>query len=181
MSCTGKDLDFADRMFEDDFFCGDVSVISEISKQLKSSKGFILYDGDCSLCCNAAQVCRRIFKGRFVCRSIQSSLELLPKDRRTVITEMFFVTPQEEVFGGAQAWVAIARRVWWLKPFAWFSLMPGAMTFLGWIYRYIAKRRYCISDACGFKPVQPADPVGTKTGRGMADSDVDWRSHRPVT
>jgi predicted DCC family thiol-disulfide oxidoreductase YuxK len=46
-------------------------------------------------------------------------------------------------FGGADAVVALAREIWWARPFLWFSKLPGGMRALDAGYRWVASRRRC--------------------------------------
>lgn len=46
-------------------------------------------------------------------------------------------------FGGADAVVALAREIWWARPFLWFSKLPGGMSALNAGYRWVASHRKC--------------------------------------
>jgi predicted DCC family thiol-disulfide oxidoreductase YuxK len=46
-------------------------------------------------------------------------------------------------FGGADAVVALAREIWWARPFLWFSKLPGGLRALDAGYRWVASHRKC--------------------------------------
>jgi predicted DCC family thiol-disulfide oxidoreductase YuxK len=46
-------------------------------------------------------------------------------------------------YGGAEAVVALAREIWWARPFVWFSRLPGGMRALDAGYRWVASHRKC--------------------------------------
>ena len=57
-----------------------------------------------------------------------------------------------ERIAGAAAVLWLARRVWWLCPFAWIAGLPG----LAWLtrrgYEWVARNRYCLGDTCTLPP-----------------------------
>ncbi len=63
-------------------------------------------------------------------------------------------------FGGANAVVALAREIWWARPFLWFSKLPGGMRALDAGYRWVAGHRKCAATqsnatACAIKNSSP--------------------------
>jgi hypothetical protein len=52
------------------------------------------------------------------------------------------------VFGGAEAVVQIARRIWWSWPLFALSRLPGVMTLFDKLYARIAANRYCADGNC---------------------------------
>jgi predicted DCC family thiol-disulfide oxidoreductase YuxK len=63
-------------------------------------------------------------------------------------------------FGGADAVVALAREIWWARPFLWFSKLPGGMRALDAGYRWIASHRKCAATqtnatSCAIKNSSP--------------------------
>jgi predicted DCC family thiol-disulfide oxidoreductase YuxK len=50
--------------------------------------------------------------------------------------------------GGADAIVALARRIWWAWPLWLLAKIPGAMPFLRAAYGVVARNRHCLGGAC---------------------------------
>ncbi|MCP5527007.1 MAG: DUF393 domain-containing protein [Verrucomicrobiales bacterium] len=59
--------------------------------------------------------------------------------------------------GGADACLAMATAVWWLRPFAWFGHLPGIRTALRAAYRRVAARRHCLAGRCAVSPGDRSD------------------------
>jgi predicted DCC family thiol-disulfide oxidoreductase YuxK len=63
-------------------------------------------------------------------------------------------------FGGAKAVVALAREIWWARPFLWLSKLPGGMRALDAGYRWVASHRKCAATqsnatSCAIKNSSP--------------------------
>ena len=113
--------------------------------------GWVLYDGDCGMC--TALVSR--FGPVLGCYGwtpapLQEEwvrLKLaLPEEE--LMSEMRVLTVEDKIVGGADAFVLLASRIWWAKPFAWFSVLPGVMSVLRSGYRWIAEHRACRHGRC---------------------------------
>jgi len=73
-------------------------------------------------------------------------------DATQLLSDIRVLTPNGKLVSGANAYLYVARRVWWLTPFwALFSL-PGLNWLLHRGYRWFARNRYCISGACRLSP-----------------------------
>src|SRR5205823_11085223 len=72
--------------------------------------------------------------------------------------EMRFLTDAGQVFGGAEAVVQIARRIWWGWPLFAFSRLPGAKPAFARLYARIAQRINWADGACRRK--QPNRVLG---------------------
>lgn len=103
----------------------------------------VLYDGDCALCTAWARRFERTLRRRgFTLRPLQAA------GGATVdLTEMRVVT-RDGNFGGADALVQLARRIWWATPLFVAAQFPGAMPLLRRGYRWLAKNRYCLGGKC---------------------------------
>ena len=77
---------------------------------------------------------------------------LLPE---AVLTEMRLLLSDGSVYGGADAIIEIARRIWWGWPVFLFGRLPGGRSAMRAIYRRIAARRRCSSGACQMAPRIP--------------------------
>ena len=68
-----------------------------------------------------------------------------------MLTEMRVRLDDGTVLGGASAVVAIARRIWWAWPLWALSRVPGAMTPMNAVYRWLARNRHCFNAVCDMK------------------------------
>lgn len=116
-----------------------------------TANGWLLYDGDCALCRGAARRFENLLNGHgFNLTPLQTPwarerFHLAEGERPE---EMILLLPDDREFGGADAYVQIARRIWWAWPFYAFSHIPGVMLLLRAVYRRIAANRYCYDGAC---------------------------------
>lgn len=121
------------------------------SKQAET-RGWILYDGECTLCRRSVEFWRDTFEQRgFDFESLRAPWvrDRLGLDEAELMREMRVVLRDGRTFGGADAIVELARHVWWARPVVWMARVPGAMRLLRAIYREIAARRRCEGAACG--------------------------------
>jgi hypothetical protein len=51
-------------------------------------------------------------------------------------------------FGGARAVLAVAREIWWARPFVWLATVPGIMAVLDEAYSWVAAKRGCAAENC---------------------------------
>jgi len=113
--------------------------------------GWVLYDGDCTICTRTAQRCRGwLERVGFQIAALQTAgvdVEC-ERDEHGRPTEMVVVLPDGKKLGGADGFVAIARRVWWGWPLYALAQVPGVMELLRAAYRYVAARRTCSGGAC---------------------------------
>lgn len=116
-----------------------------------NATGWLLYDGECRMCAGAAR--------RFAPLLRRHRLEPAPlqtpalRERAGLkagepLVEMKLLAEDGAVFGGADAVLEIARRIWWAWPLYAFSFVPGARPLFRRLYRAVADRRNCISGQC---------------------------------
>src|SRR5262245_60303576 len=74
--------------------------------------------------------------------------ECLGPDVVGTLTEMRVFTLDGRLFGGADAVLFLARRIWWACPLGWAGGLPGVRALFRYLYRWLAKRRYCLSGTC---------------------------------
>src|SRR4030081_2177115 len=90
--------------------------------------GWIFYDGECRYCIAAAKKSAQIFGRRgFIFLPLQTPwaqrrLGLVPGQP---LKEMRVLASDGRDFGGADAVLFLARQVWWLRPLAFVSQLPG--------------------------------------------------------
>jgi alginate O-acetyltransferase complex protein AlgI len=111
----------------------------------------VLYDGECSICRRAAHRLAPVLKPyRFTFAPLQTPwVQIrLGLASGTPLTEMALLTDDGRAFGGAEAIVEIARRIWWAWPLFAFARLPGVQPVLDAAYRFIAIHRNCSNGAC---------------------------------
>ena len=152
-------------------------VVAELAEPVLGapSCGWVLYDGDCPLCRAAVvRFAPLLHRHGFQCAPLQTPFIWsagLPTRREEVgstntpgrrpalcltpgepLDEMKLLAADGNIFGGADALVQIARRIWWAWPLFALAQIPGAMILLRAIYRRVAANRQCLSGACQVKP-----------------------------
>jgi predicted DCC family thiol-disulfide oxidoreductase YuxK len=65
-----------------------------------------------------------------------------------------------EVYGGADAIVALAKYVWWAWPLVAAAQVPGVRRVLRAAYRQVAARRYCLAGRCAVEKVPDTHRAG---------------------
>ena len=116
--------------------------------------GWVLYDGECPLCMTAAgRYASLLGRHGFLLAPLQASwvqnrLGLIPGEP---LVEMKLLADDGRAFGGAEALLQIARRIWWAWPIFAVGRVPGAMRLMQWIYRRVAANRQCLSRVCGLR------------------------------
>jgi predicted DCC family thiol-disulfide oxidoreductase YuxK len=113
------------------------------------------YDGECRFCIALARRFERVLAKRDIdLRPLQTSgaaaLLGLPEDQ--LLSEMKLRWRDGQTFGGAEAVVEIARRIWWAWPLWALSRVPGAMRPTRAIYRWVARNRGCADGVCQRPP-----------------------------
>jgi predicted DCC family thiol-disulfide oxidoreductase YuxK len=112
----------------------------------RHARGWLFYDANCNFCSNIARwLSPVLFRRGFSVAPLQDPrvgplLGLTPSD---LLHELKFLLSDGSQIGGASAVIAVAREIWWARPLAWFSGVPGAMLLLDRGYRWIAARRHC--------------------------------------
>ncbi len=131
-----------------------ISLSSEITdrKGRRAPSGWVFYDADCAFCTTWARRLGRFLEPRgFALAPLQDSrvadLLALPPERLRL--EMRVLTREGEQFGGADAFVFLARRIWWAWPLFALAQFPGVRAVLRAGYRWVAARRSCAAGACG--------------------------------
>ena len=73
---------------------------------------------------------------------------LLHLPEEELLSEMRVLLLDGEMFGGADAIVALARYAWWGWPLVAIAHAPGVRRLLRAAYRRVAAQRYCAGGAC---------------------------------
>ena len=117
----------------------------------ESRNGWVLYDGDCPMCIRLAVRFASILRRHdFDLAPLQSLWvrSRLGSGASEPLDEMFVLTPSWEVYGGADAVVFLARRIWWAWPLYAITKLPGVMWLLRHLYRCVARNRTCFGGRC---------------------------------
>jgi len=125
-------------------------------------RGWVLFDEQCAFCRSCVRRLEPILGPRgFAFLPLQTpwvrAFFGLPEDK--LLGEMRVVVRSRESFGGADAVIELAKRVWWAWPLVAFAQLPGARRLLRAGYRAVAARRQCLSGACTL----PRTPVTTES------------------
>jgi len=111
----------------------------------------IFYDAECRLCRAGANRLKGVLARRqmeLVPLQSPGTSTLLGVREDQLLVEMRLRLRDGRVFGGATAVVEIARRIWWAYPLWVVSRIPGAMRPMNAMYRWVARNRSCLNDAC---------------------------------
>ena len=123
-------------------------------KAAEAAQGWVLYDGECLLCTGAAARFAPMLRRHHLDRAplqtpwVRQRLGLKPNEP---LPEMKLLANDGQVYGGADALLQIARRIWWAWPLFTISFLPGVKNLLRAAYRKIAERRNCINGQCNEK------------------------------
>jgi alginate O-acetyltransferase complex protein AlgI len=125
-----------------------ISELTEITEQAEAVpfRGWIFFDEDCSFCRDLAlhfeqTFARRGFHFEPLQREwVRERLNLTPQG---ALEEMRVLTPEGQVFGGADAVVFLARQLWWTRPLASIARFAFIHAWLDRSYRWVAAHRTC--------------------------------------
>src|SRR5437870_3690201 len=93
----------------------------------------LLYDSECAMC--------RKWAARFQSTLRQRGVAVRPLPTDRAWDEMKLRTNAGQTWGGADAAMELARRIWWAWPVWVLSRLPGAMPKMRRAYRWVAERR----------------------------------------
>jgi predicted DCC family thiol-disulfide oxidoreductase YuxK len=114
-------------------------------------KGWILYDGGCGFCFRWVHLWEKVVERRgFAVKDLQSasadgSLQVPPEN---LLDDIRILTCDGRVESGADAYLYVARQIWWAWPFYAIFRLPGFNGMLWWGYRWFNRNRYRISRHC---------------------------------
>ena len=115
------------------------------------TRGWIFYDAGCSLCALAAARANRLLERRgFHLLPLQTPgtgerLGVIPE---ALLARMHLLTADGRRFAGADAFVEVARHVWWAWPLVAATHFPAVLPLLRRCYDWIAANRYCLGGKC---------------------------------
>jgi len=134
--------------------------MSDLDRQTRVTtprQGWILYDGGCGFCYRWVRMWEKVVERRgFAVKDLQSawadgSLQVSPEN---LLDDIRVLTPGGQWLSGADAYLFVARRIWWAWPFYAIFSLPGFNWLLWHSYRWFNRNRYRISRHCPL-PQQP--------------------------
>jgi predicted DCC family thiol-disulfide oxidoreductase YuxK len=129
-----------------------ISLASEFTDAKgRHARGWFFFDADCGFCTRIAQWLAPILRRRGMdVAALQDPRvrALLGLSQSELLREMRVVMADGTHSGGADAAVALAHEIWWARPLAWLSRVPGGMKLLRRAYNNFAVRRHCAAARC---------------------------------
>jgi predicted DCC family thiol-disulfide oxidoreductase YuxK len=114
-------------------------------------EGWILYDGGCGFCFRWVHFWKSVVEPRgFAVKDLQSAYAdgSLQISQENMLDDIRILTRSGELESGANAYLYVARRIWWAWPFFAIFSLPGFNWTLWWGYRWFNRNRYRISRPC---------------------------------
>lgn len=122
------------------------------AKPSQPLKGWVFYDEDCPFCVSLIHRFRALFQSvQFQPMPLQSEWARQQlgysqnSDQDALLAEMKVLTANQQVYGGSEAVIYLARQFWWALPMVALTFIPGIRPVLDQGYKAIARRRHCSS------------------------------------
>jgi alginate O-acetyltransferase complex protein AlgI len=134
-----------------------ISELTELTEPAEAVpfRGWIFFDRDCSFCRELALRFENVLAKRgFSFEPLQEEwvLQRLNLTREQALEEMRVLTSEGEIFGGADAVIALARQIWWATPLPFLARLPFVHALLYRLYRWVAAHRACTIDSTATQP-----------------------------
>ena len=113
--------------------------------------GWILYDGQCGFCFQWVHLWKPVVESKgFAIKDLQSACAdgTLQISGENLLDDIRVLTLDGTLESGADAYLYVARRIWWAWPFYVIFSLPGLNSLLWWGYRGFNRNRYRISRHC---------------------------------
>jgi predicted DCC family thiol-disulfide oxidoreductase YuxK len=124
-------------------------------KPVLPREGWILYDGGCGFCFRWVHFWKKVVEPRgFAVKDLQSAYEdgSLQISQENMLDDVRVLTRTGHLESGANAYLYVARRIWWAWPFYAIFSLPGPNWTLWLGYRWFNRNRYRISRHCSLPP-----------------------------
>ena len=130
-----------------------ISLCSELTdtKGSRAAKGWVFFDRECAICSRLAGRFRGVLARRgFGLAALQDprAASLLAIPAQEMLREMRVVTAEGALYGGANAILFLAGRIWWPRPVYFVGRLPGCWWLLDAGYRWFAAHRRCAGQGC---------------------------------
>jgi predicted DCC family thiol-disulfide oxidoreductase YuxK len=125
-------------------------------------EGWILYDGGCGFCFRWVQFWKKVVGRRgFATKDLQSAFAdgTLKNPQENLLDDIRVLTRTGTLESGANAYLYVARKIWWAWPFYGIFHLPGFNWALWRGYRWFNRNRYRISRHCPLPPRAVAENV----------------------
>jgi predicted DCC family thiol-disulfide oxidoreductase YuxK len=123
-------------------------------------EGWILYDGGCGFCFRWVHFWEKVVASRgFGIKDLQSASAegLVQVAHDKLLDDIRVLTRRGDLESGADAYLYVARRIWWAWSFYAVFSLPGFNWILWWGYKWFNRNRYRISRHCPL----PVSKAGT--------------------
>ena len=124
-----------------------ISLASEMTDSKgRHARGWLFYDAECEFCTRTASwLARPLYKRGLAISPLQDPrvAALLGLTREQLLQAIRLVMSDGKQYVGAEAFVALARELWWARPLAWASKVPGGSKALQAGYDWVARHRRC--------------------------------------
>jgi len=129
-----------------------ISLASEMTdRKGKHARGWLFFDAECAFCTRIARFLAGPMRRRgLAVAALQDprvSL-LLGLSRQELLRAVRFVAADGSHCAGADALFAVAKELWWARPLAWASRIPGILPAMRAAYRRGSARWNCNADRC---------------------------------
>jgi predicted DCC family thiol-disulfide oxidoreductase YuxK len=133
-----------------------ISLSSEMTdaKGSHAERGWAFFDRDCQVCVATVSRFRHSLEKRgfgFAALQDPRVQALLNLPDAELLREMRVATSEGNIYGGAEAIVHLAGRIWWAWPFYAAAKLPGISNLLAAGYRWFADHRTCSAGVCSIR------------------------------
>jgi predicted DCC family thiol-disulfide oxidoreductase YuxK len=121
------------------------------SKAMPPLVGWVLYDGGCGFCFRWVHFWEKVIERRgFALKDLQSARNdgSLKIPQQKLLDDILVLSGDGKLESGADAYLFVARRIWWAWPFYAIFRLPGFNWILWQGYRWFNRNRYRISRHC---------------------------------
>ncbi|MCB1122026.1 MAG: DUF393 domain-containing protein [Verrucomicrobiae bacterium] len=112
---------------------------------------WILYDTECGICRMTQWCLAKSFEQRgFRWESLHADWvrDATRMDRTQLLEDMKVLSEGDGIYAGVDAWLYLARYVWWLFPLRLLGTWNLGYRCMDFIYRTLAANRHCFSGSC---------------------------------
>jgi predicted DCC family thiol-disulfide oxidoreductase YuxK len=117
----------------------------------RHAEGFLFFDADCRFCTKIARAVAPILEPRGIALAPLQDPRVGPMlglSHDKLMREIHLLMSDGQQYGGADAVIALAHRVWWARPLVWLAKVPCATKLLRSVYRQAAANRNCSAARC---------------------------------
>jgi predicted DCC family thiol-disulfide oxidoreductase YuxK len=117
-------------------------------------RGWVLYDGHCGFCSRWLMFWKPILeRHEFAVAALEESWvgEKLSMPYDELVRDIRLLMADGRLFSGEDAYLQVARRIWWAWPFYAVFSLPGFHWMIRVGYRWFARNRHFVSHACGLQ------------------------------